>query len=49
MTSGSLGTMGSGLPFAIGTQIKNPNSSVVLIDGDGSFNMTLNDLKTVKQ
>ena len=47
ITSGSLGTMGSGLPFAIGTQIANPNSLVFCLDGDGSFNMTLNDLATI--
>jgi acetolactate synthase I/II/III large subunit len=47
ITSGSLGTMGSGLPFAIGTQLANPDSRVVNIDGDGSFNMTSVDLATV--
>ena len=49
ITSGSLGTMGSGLPFAIGTQIANPNSLVFCLDGDGSFNMTLNDLATISK
>ena len=48
MTSGSLGVMGVGLPYAIGTQLANPQSNTVLIDGDGSFNMTLNDLATVR-
>jgi len=47
ITSGSLGTMGSGLPFAIGTQLANPNSRVINIDGDSSFNMTSVDLTTV--
>jgi len=47
ITSGSLGTMGSGLPFAIGTQLANPDSRVINIDGDGSFNMTSVDLATV--
>ena len=47
ITSGSLGTMGVGLPFAIGAQIANPNSLVVCLDGDGSFNMTSNDLATI--
>jgi len=47
VTSGSLGTMGFGLPAAIGIQVGNPDDTVVLIDGDGSFNMTLNDLGTV--
>jgi acetolactate synthase-1/2/3 large subunit len=47
VTSGSLGTMGVGLPFAIGAQVANPDSTVVLIDGDGSFNMTCGELQTV--
>ena len=47
ITSGSLGVMGTGLPFAIGAQIANPNDLVLDIDGDGSFNHTLSDLKTV--
>ena len=46
ITSGSLGTMGFGLPAAIGAQVANPDKMVVLIDGDSSFNMTLNDLGT---
>ena len=49
LTSGSLGTMGSGLGFAIGAQIANPNSTVILIDGDGSFTMSSNDLATIKE
>ena len=49
ITSGSLGTMGFGLPAAIGAQVACPDKTVVLIDGDGSFNMTLNDLGTVKE
>ena len=49
ITSGSLGTMGFGLPAAIGAQVANPEKMVVLIDGDSSFNMTLNDLGTVRR
>jgi len=49
ITSGSLGTMGVGLPFAIGAQIANPDALSILIDGDGSFNMTNMDLQTVKR
>jgi len=49
ITSGSLGTMGFGLPAAIGAQVAMPHKTVVLIDGDSSFNMTLNDLGTVKE
>lgn len=47
ITSGSLGTMGVGLPFAIGSSIANPSYNVFCIDGDGSFNMTSNDLSTL--
>ena len=49
ITSGSLGTMGVGLPFAIGCQIANPDKIVILIDGDGSFQMTSCDLITVSK
>jgi acetolactate synthase-1/2/3 large subunit len=49
ITSGSLGVMGAGLPFAIGAQIGKPDSMTILIDGDGSFNMTNMDLQTVKR
>ncbi len=47
ITSGSLGTMGVGLPYAIGCQIGNPDSLVIDIDGDGSFNHSLHELKSV--
>jgi acetolactate synthase-1/2/3 large subunit len=49
LTSGSLGVMGVGLPYAIGAQIANPNILVIDIDGDGSFNQTLSELKTVRE
>jgi len=49
VTSGSLGTMGVGLPFAIGCQLANPDKNVILIDGDGSFQMTCSDLITVSK
>jgi len=47
LTSGGLGTMGVGLPFAIGCQVAHPDANVLLIDGDGSFNMTSVDLASV--
>merc|ERR1711935_196512 len=47
ISSGALGVMGVGLPFTIGAQIANPESLSILIDGDGSFNMTNMDLQTV--
>ena len=49
ISSGSLGVMGAGLPYSIGAQTANPDKMVVLIDGDSSFNMSLNDLKTIKE
>lgn len=47
ITSGSLGVMGTCLPYAIGMKIANPNKEIIAIDGDGSFNMSLCDLKTL--
>lgn len=49
LTSGSLGTMGVGVPFAIGAQIALPEKKIICIDGDGSFNMTLHELGTVAE
>ncbi|MFL5300524.1 MAG: biosynthetic-type acetolactate synthase large subunit [Anaeromyxobacteraceae bacterium] len=46
ITSGGLGTMGVCMPFAIGIQLARPDALVVGIDGDGSFQMTLQDLAT---
>ena len=47
VTSGSLGVMGVGLPFAIGSQIADSSKLVIDIDGDGSFNHSLSELKTI--
>ncbi len=49
ITSGGLGTMGFGLPAAIGAQIACPDEEVWAIVGDGGFQMTLHDLATVVQ
>jgi acetolactate synthase-1/2/3 large subunit len=46
ITSGGLGTMGFCLPAAIGAQLGRPGELVIGIDGDGSFQMTLQDLAT---
>jgi acetolactate synthase-1/2/3 large subunit len=46
VTSGGLGTMGYCLPSAIGIQLGRPGELVIGIDGDGSFQMTLQDLAT---
>jgi len=47
ITSGSLGTMGVGVPFAIGSKLANPDKTVICIDGDGSFCMTSSELQTI--
>ena len=49
ISSGSLGVMGFGLPAAIGVAIGNPDKTIIDIDGDGSFLMTLSDMKTAVQ
>ncbi len=46
-TSGGLGTMGYGLPTAMGVQAAHPDKLVVNIDGDGSFQMNSQELATV--
>jgi acetolactate synthase-1/2/3 large subunit len=46
VTSGGLGTMGFGLPAAIGAKMGRPEKEVWLITGDGSFQMTLKELMT---
>jgi len=45
-SSGGLGTMGFGLPAAIGAQIGNPDQTVVLFSGDGSIMMKIQELVT---
>ncbi len=47
LTSAGLGAMGFGLPAAIGAQIGKPERTVVNIDGDGSFQMNIQELATV--
>jgi len=49
VTSGGLGTMGFGLPAAIGAQIARPDKEVWAIVGDGGFQMTVQELATVVQ
>lgn len=46
ITSGGLGTMGYGLGAAIGTQIANPDKTVINIAGDGCFRMNMNEIAT---
>src|SRR6202008_2742440 len=47
LTSGSMGTMGFGLPAAIGAQVACPGALVIDIDGDGSIRMNLGELETL--
>ncbi len=49
ISSGGLGTMGYGLPAAIGAQVARPDATVIDIDGDHSFNMTMTELATAVQ
>lgn len=49
LTSGGLGTMGYGLPAAIGAKFGRPNKPVVCVTGDGSFQMCIQELATISQ
>ena len=49
LTSGGLGTMGYGFPAAIGAAVGNPDSTVCLFTGDGSFQMNMQELAIVKK
>jgi len=46
LTSGSMGTMGFGLPAAIGAQLARPDALVIDIDGDGSMRMNVGEMET---
>ncbi|MEA1899095.1 MAG: thiamine pyrophosphate-dependent enzyme, partial [Bacteroidota bacterium] len=49
VTSGGMGTMGFGLPAAIGAKIGKPNTPVISFSGDGGFQMTIQELGTIMQ
>ncbi len=49
MTSGGLGTMGYGLPAALGVQVAHPDSLVIDIGGDGSVQMTMQEMSAAVQ
>lgn len=49
ITSGGAGTMGFGLPAAIGAQVAMPEKKVVLVVGDGGFQMTFQELMLIRQ
>ncbi len=49
LTSGGLGTMGYGMPGAIGAQLANPKARVINVSGDGSIMMNIQELATIKR
>jgi acetolactate synthase-1/2/3 large subunit len=49
INSGGLGTMGVGLPYAMGTQLANPGATVACVTGEASFIMCIQELSTCKQ
>jgi acetolactate synthase-1/2/3 large subunit len=49
INSGGLGTMGFGLPAAMGAQLANPGATVVCVTGEASFQMCIQELSTCKQ
>jgi acetolactate synthase-1/2/3 large subunit len=49
LSSGGLGTMGYGLPAAMGAALAKPGSPVVLVTGDGSFQMNIQELATIRE
>jgi len=49
INSGGLGTMGVGLPYAMGVQMANPGAEVAVVTGEGSIQMCIQELSTCKQ
>ncbi len=49
ITTGGMGTMGYSIPAAIGAKLANKKSTVVAVCGDGSFQMSMNELATMRQ
>jgi len=49
VTYGGLGTMGFALPASLGAQIGNPDKKVIAFIGDGGFQMTIQELATIRQ
>ncbi len=48
LTTGGMGTMGYSIPAAVGAKFARPNRDVVVVCGDGSFQMSMNELATIK-
>jgi len=49
INSGGLGTMGVGLPYAMGVQMAHPDAQVAVVTGEGSFQMNIQELSTCQQ
>lgn len=49
LNSGGLGTMGVGLPYAMGAQLANPDAQVACVTGEGSIQMNIQELSTCRQ
>lgn len=49
LTSGGMGAMGFGLPAAIGAALTDPEATTLLISGDGSFQLNIQELETIKR
>lgn len=49
ITSSGLGTMGFGVPAAVGAQMARPDDMVICVSGDGSFMMNVQELGTIKR
>ena len=49
INSGGLGTMGVGLPYAMGVQMANPDAQIAVVTGEGSFQMNIQELSTCQQ
>lgn len=49
INSGGLGTMGVGLPYAMGVQMANPGSDIAVVTGEASIQMNIQELSTCKQ
>ena len=49
LTSGGMGTMGFGIPAAVGAQVSRPTDCIIAVTGDGSFMMNVQELSTIKR
>jgi acetolactate synthase-1/2/3 large subunit len=49
LTSGGMGAMGFGLPAALGSAVSSPDAMTILVSGDGSFQLNIQELETVRR